>query len=88
MNRNFKLSPTISPISTKRTITEKDTTCKNLCNNPLWVQWKSKDCKPNNLNPWDQENQNVNSRKSNLAKVINIKSVKSNLAKVTYVKRV
>jgi hypothetical protein len=75
MNRNFKLSPTISSISTMRTITEKDTTCKHLCNNPQWVQWKSEDCKPNNLNPWDQENQNVKSGKSNLAKVINIKSV-------------
>jgi hypothetical protein len=48
MNRHFKLWPTISSISTKRTITEKDTTYKRFCNNPQWVHSKSNDCKPNN----------------------------------------
>ena len=31
MNRNIRLWPTITSISTKRTITEKDTTCKRIC---------------------------------------------------------
>jgi hypothetical protein len=75
MNRNCKLSPTISSISIKRTITEKDTPCKHFYNNPQWVHWKSKDYKPKNWNPWDQENQNVKSGMSILTKVTYVKSL-------------
>ena len=53
MNRNIIL---LQPISTNRTITEKDTTYKRFCNNFQWVHLKSKECKPNNKNPLDQEN--------------------------------
>jgi len=48
MNRNFKLWPTIYSISTKCTITEKDTTYNRFCNNLQWVHSKSKNCKPKN----------------------------------------
>jgi hypothetical protein len=86
MNRNVKLWPTISSISKKRTIREKDTTCKHFCNNLQWVHLKSKDNKSKNLHPLDQANQIVKTGKSNLAKVTYVKSGQSNLAKVTYVK--
>ena len=69
MNRNVKLWPTISSISTKRAIKEKDTAYKRFCNNLQWVHSKSKDCKSKNYNPWDQENQNAMSGQSNLAQV-------------------
>ena len=46
MNNNVILQPTISSLSTKRTITEKDTSFKRFCNNLQWVHSKSKDCKP------------------------------------------
>ena len=48
MNRKFKLWQTISSVSTKRTMTEKDTTYKCFYNNLQWVHSKSKDCKPKN----------------------------------------
>jgi len=88
MNRHFKLWPTISSKSKKRTITEKDTTYNRFCNNLQRVHWKSKDCKPKKWNPLDQENQNAKSGQSNLAKVTYIKSGQSSLDKVTYVKSV
>ena len=69
-----KLWRTISSISTKRTITEKDITYKRFCNYLQWVHSKSKDCKPKNYNHWDQENQNVKSGQSNLAKATYVKS--------------
>ena len=82
MNINVKLWPTISSISKKRTIREKDTPCKHFYNNLQWVHSKSKDYKPKNLHPWDQANQNLKSVKSNLAKVTYVKSRWTNLAKV------
>jgi hypothetical protein len=46
MNKHVKLWSIISSISTKRTITEKDTTYMFCCNNLQWVNSKSKDSKP------------------------------------------
>jgi hypothetical protein len=51
MHRHFKLWSTMSSISTKRAITEKDTTYKRFFNKlqcQMSKESKSKECKPKN----------------------------------------